>query len=90
MARRDTGSFAFDDTVGVIGGDVAETYFQLGLKYASGREVACDFVEAHKWFNLAAMRGHSQARFNRGELASEMSRREISAAQARARAFLRA
>ena len=89
MARRDTGTFAFDENVGAIGGNTAESLFQLGLKYASGRGVECDFVEAHKWFNLAAMKGHGEARRNRGELALEMSRGEVSTAQARARAWLR-
>lgn len=89
MARRDAGSFAFDDNVGPFGGDTAASLFQLGLKFASGRGVDIDFIEAHKWFNLAAMKGDAAARVYRSELAAEMSRSDVAKAQARARAWLR-
>ncbi|MEO1281667.1 MAG: hypothetical protein AAFV69_08040 [Pseudomonadota bacterium] len=89
MARRDTASFAFDDTVGTMGADTGESLFQLGLKHASGRGVELDYVEAHKWFNLATLKGHTEARGYRSDLAGEMSRQDVAAAQARARAWLR-
>jgi TPR repeat protein len=35
-------------------GDVA-AYFDLGVVYSTGGQgVACDLIEAHKWFNLGA------------------------------------
>ncbi len=36
----------------------AEDCFGLGMNYSSGAGVAVDLVQAHKWFNIAAMRGH--------------------------------
>ena len=61
----------------------ADVLFEMGLA-ASGR----DLVEAHKWFNLAALRGHEMARRYRGELAEQMSREELREALARARRVL--
>jgi len=55
------------------------------------RGVACgltDLIEAHKWFNLAAMTGDDRAPSARHEIAMEMSAREVLEAQRRARAFI--
>ena len=41
------------------GGD-ADALFELGILYATGRDVETDLVAAHKWFNLAAMRGNGR------------------------------
>lgn len=65
-----------------------EVFFELGMMYASGRSVAADLVAAHKWFNLAAMRGNSDAVRLRREIAEEMSEIEIAAAQRAARDWL--
>ncbi len=65
-----------------------EALFDLGMIYSLGDGVAVDLVEAHKWFNLAVMRGFGDAKDNRADVASEMSAAEISAAQKRARDFL--
>ena len=35
----------------------AEALYNLGLAYSTGQGVTQDYVAAHKWFNLAAMRG---------------------------------
>ncbi|MFO1184257.1 MAG: SEL1-like repeat protein [Bauldia sp.] len=67
-----------------------ETFYQLGITYATGRDVAQDLVAAHKWFNLAALRGNQEAAQRRQEIASELSAAEISAAQRAAREWLRA
>lgn len=69
-------------------GGGADALFELGLAYCSGRDVEVDLIEAHKWFNLAALRGNSEAKFYRSELASEMTRAEIGQAQRRAREWL--
>jgi hypothetical protein len=61
---------------------------QLGLMYANGRSVPVDMIEAHKWFNLAAMRGNAAARQYREDIASELSKAEIGIAQRRAREWL--
>ena len=65
-----------------------EVFFELGMMYASGRSVPADLVSAHKWFNLAAMRGNREAPRLRREVAEEMSEREIAAAQRAARDWL--
>lgn len=66
-------------------------YFDLGVAYSTGSHgVACDLVEAHKWFNLAAVSGHEEAATARAEVADEMTAREIAEAQRRAREWLAA
>ena len=65
-----------------------QTWFELGLMYCNGREVALDLVEAHKWFNIAATHGNEAARRYRAEIARELTRAEIGDAQRRAREWL--
>lgn len=61
----------------------------LGVACSTGsHELACDLIEAHKWFNLAASRGHEEAALCRADIADEMSAREIAEAQRRAREWL--
>jgi uncharacterized protein len=62
--------------------------FHLGLRYCTGHDVPRDLVEAHKWFNLAAMGGDLRAREYRGEISREMSPGEIAEAQRQARSWL--
>ena len=66
-------------------GGATDALFELGLMYCAGRDVTLDLVEAHKWFNLAAMRGNAEARRYRVEIAREMSKPEIARAQRLAR-----
>ena len=64
--------------------------FDLGVAYSTGSHgVACDMIEAHKWFNLAAVGGHEDAACCRADVAEEMTAREIAEAQRRAREWLR-
>lgn len=70
------------------GGDVS-ALFDLGVVYSTGSHlVACDLIEAHKWFNIAAARGHEEAAYCRADVADEMTAREIAEAQRRARRWL--
>lgn len=69
-------------------GGAPDALFELGLMYASGREVERDFVSAHKWFNLAALRGNDEAKRYRLELSREMSRQEVARAQRLAREWI--
>lgn len=65
-------------------------YFDLGVAFSTGSNGApCDLIEAHKWFNLAAVDGHEEAAFCRADIAEEMTAREIAEAQRRAREWLR-
>lgn len=66
----------------------AEQFFRLGLMYSTGETVPADMVAAHKWFNIAAMRGNSEAVRHRCEIAGEMSSAEVAAAQRAARVWL--
>jgi uncharacterized protein len=68
----------------------ADACFDLGVVYSSGAEgVPIDLVEAHKWFNIAAVTGSDEAQACRAEIAEDMSAREIIDAQKAARAWLR-
>lgn len=71
-------------------GDIS-AFFDLGVAYSTGSHgVDCDLIEAHKWFNLAAVGGHEEAALCRHDVADEMTAREIAEAQRRAREWLRA
>jgi len=67
-----------------------EALFELGMIYCVGRDVRQDMVNAHKWFNLAAMRGNRQALDYRREISREMTDMQIAAAQKTAREWLAA
>jgi TPR repeat protein len=67
----------------------ADIFFELGMMYSIGRSVPTDFVSAHKWFNLAALRGNKDAIRLRQEIAEQMSESDIAAAQRAARAWLK-
>ena len=65
--------------------------FDLGVAFSSGAHgLAIDLIEAHKWFNLAAVAGHEEAAWSRSDVAEEMTAREIAEAQRRARQWLQA
>ena len=69
-------------------GDV-DALFELGVSYSTGRGgCAVDLIEAHKWFNLAALNGDKRSQQCRAEISVEMTAREIAEAQKSARAFL--
>ncbi len=71
-------------------GDIS-AYYDLGVAYSTGSHgVDCDLIEAHKWFNLAAVNGHCEAQMCRADIADEMTAREIAEAQRRAREWLTA
>ena len=69
-------------------GGTPDALFELGLLHCAGRDGALDLVNAHKWFNLAAMRGNEAAKRYRMEISSEMSRTEVVEAQRLAREWL--
>lgn len=63
--------------------------FKLGLMYSTDVEDrGPNYVEAHKWFNLAAMMGSQPAKAYRAEITLEMSREDLSLAQKAARGWL--
>ena len=69
-------------------GDV-DALFELGVTFSTGRGgVTVDLVEAHKWFNLAALSGDTRSQACRADISFEMNAREIAEAQRQARAWL--
>jgi TPR repeat protein len=65
-----------------------QAFFELGLMCSVGCSTPPDLVSAHKWFNLAAMLGNSDAIRMRVEVANEMSQSDIAEAQRAARDWL--
>jgi uncharacterized protein len=71
-------------------GDV-NALFDLGIAYSTGSgDVEVDLIEAHKWFNLAALNGSEEAMMCRADISDDMTAREIAEAQRQARAWLQA
>lgn len=66
----------------------ADAFYDLGIRYAVGHAVSADLVSAHKWFNIAAMKGSKDAAQQRQEIAASMSPAEIAEALRAARAWL--
>ena len=67
----------------------AADLFRLGLIYSTDHEDrGPDYIEAHKWFSLAAMMGSDAARSYCSELKMEMSREDLTLAQRAARGWM--
>jgi TPR repeat protein len=66
-----------------------DALYDLGVSYSTGcGGIEVDLIEAHKWFNLAALSGDTRSQHCRAEIAMEMTAREIAEAQKAARAWL--
>lgn len=75
--------------LGIVAGQASgKTFYELGMMYATGRDVPANLVEAHKWMNIAVARGYQPAVERRAELAEEMAPHEIATAQREARIWL--
>ena len=68
--------------------DAGRAFLELGINCTTGAEVPVDLVSAHKWFNLAALRGNQDAIRLRREIAAEMTKQEITTAQRAAREWI--
>lgn len=66
----------------------SEALFRLGIMYSTGVSVETDRIAAHKWFNVAAARGHEGAAQYRRELAEEMAGEDVREALRQAREYL--
>jgi uncharacterized protein len=82
------GLFDLDTATPVEASAVPDVLFERGLYWASGRAGMVNLVAAHKWFNLAALKGRSDAIRLRREVAELMSEAEIAIAQREARAWM--
>ncbi len=86
MARVD---MTYAESAEISGGSgSADALFDLGMMYCIGRGVSQDLVAAHKWFNLAALRGSDLARQYRLEISREMTNDDIAEAQRQARDWM--
>jgi hypothetical protein len=77
-----------DSAVPVSESAIQDVLFERGLYWASGRAGLVYLVAAHKWFNLAALKGRSDAIVMRREIAEQMTEAEIATAQRDARAWM--
>ena len=59
----------------------AKAQFSLGVCYENGTGIPKSFVEAYRWFNVAAAQGDEDATKHRDHLERKMSKSEISRAQ---------
>ena len=82
-------TFLMESRLAEAAGGNADALYELGVAYSTGTHgLSVDLIEAHKWFNLAALNGSSRGQESRAEIAEEMTAREIAAAQRQARAWL--
>jgi uncharacterized protein len=84
------GHIDLDAATAVEANAVPDVLFERGLYWASGRSGVVNLVAAHKWFNLAALKGRADAIRLRREVAEMMSEFEIAMAQREARAWMTA
>ncbi len=72
-----------------MGGEArAEVFCDMGLMYATGRGCDIDLVAAHKWLNIAAIKGSDRAAELRGDLAATMSKMQLAEALRAAREWM--
>lgn len=82
------GNFDLDAATPVSANAIPDVLFERGLYWSSGRSGVVNLVAAHKWFNLAALKGRVDAIHMRREVAELMSEAEIAAAQREARDWI--
>ncbi len=82
-------AFLMESRIAAAAAGDAQALYELGVAYSTGTHgLEVDLVEAHKWFNLAALNGSEIGQQCRAEIAEEMTAREIAEAQRQARAWL--
>lgn len=73
----------------MMGGETrADTFCDMGLMYATGRGCAVDRVAAHKWLNIAAIKGCDRAAELRADLAATMTKTDLALALRAARDWM--
>jgi uncharacterized protein len=70
------------------GENQAELLCEMGLMYATGRGCDIDLVAAHKWLNIAAIKGSDRAAALRADLSQTMSKSELAMALRAAREWM--
>jgi uncharacterized protein len=82
------GTIDIETAIPVAATAIPDVLFERGLYWASGRSGVVNLIAAHKWFNLAALKGRIDAIAMRREVAEQMSEIEIATAQREARAWM--
>jgi hypothetical protein len=82
------GTIDLETAIPVAATAIPDVLFERGLYWASGRFGVVNLIAAHKWFNLAALKGRVDAIAMRREVAEQMSEIEIATAQREARAWM--
>lgn len=78
-----------DIELAVAGGQSrADVFCNLGLIYATGRGYPVDLIAAHKWLNIAAIKGSERAASLRADLARNMNKADLAAALRAARDWM--
>ncbi|KXG87038.1 sel1 repeat family protein [Agrobacterium bohemicum] len=78
-----------DIEMAVAGGQSrADVFCNLGLIYATGRGCAPDLIAAHKWLNIAAIKGSERAASLRADLARNMNKADLAKALRAARDWM--
>lgn len=84
-----TAAFLMESRLADAASGDPQALYELGIAYSTGTHgLEVDLIEAHKWFNLAALNGSRRGQECRAEIAEEMTAREIAEAQRQARAWL--
>ncbi len=84
-----TATFLIESRIADAAGGDVQALYELGIAFSTGSGgIDVDLIEAHKWFNLAALNGSMAAQECRADIAEDMSAREIAEAQRQARAWL--
>ncbi len=72
-----------------MGGETqADVFCDMGLMYATGRGCPVDLVSAHKWLNIAAIKGSDRAAELRADLSHAMSKAQLAEALRAAREWM--
>ena len=86
MARFDSQN---SEMAAMTGGETrADAFCDMGLMYATGRGCDVDLVAAHKWLNIAAIKGCDRAAELRTDLAATMSKADLAQALRAAREWM--
>jgi TPR repeat protein len=72
-----------------MGGETrADALCEMGLMYATGRGCPVDLISAHKWLNIAAIKGCDRAAELRADLAATMTKMQLATALRAAREWM--
>jgi uncharacterized protein len=80
--------FEMNDMAAMGGENRADVFCEMGLMYAAGRGCDMDLVSAHKWLNIAAIKGSDRAAALRADLSASMTKAELALALRQAREWM--